>query len=66
MSMRMKLSAGEILDIAAWVEKLGFNRGHEIIIEQDSNSGIGTSITARTNTSEKEGIFIDVTDYDTW
>lgn len=63
--MNMKLNAGEILDIAAWIQKNKFERTHDIIIEQ-TQTGMGMGVEAKASTSEKEGIFIDVTDYDTW
>lgn len=66
MNTKMEMCVGEIMDLAAWVERTGLDRSHRVIIEQDSGSGIGTSTHARTNMTKTEGIFIDLTDYDMW
>ena len=66
MNTRMEMCVGEILDLAAWVEKLGLQRKHHVVIEQSSGGGIGFATQAQVKTSENEGVFIDITDYDMW
>lgn len=66
MSTRMEFNVGEIMDLAAWVEKLGLKRTHRVTVEQDSGNGIGVATQAMVKTSESEGVFIDLTDYDLW
>jgi hypothetical protein len=66
MNTKMEMCVGEILDLAAWVEKLGLKRTHRVTIEQSSGGGIGVATQAMVKTSESEGVFIDITDYDMW
>ena len=66
MNTKMEFCAGEILDLAAWLEKNGLKRDHQVFVEQDSGNGIGVATRARVNMTPTEGIFIDITDYDMW
>jgi hypothetical protein len=63
---RMTLCVGEIMELAAWVEKQGLKRTHRVEVEQDNNSGIGTSTVAKIRMTEDSGIFKDITDFDLW
>jgi hypothetical protein len=66
MIIKMEMNIGEVLDLAAWLEKHGLKRTHRVVIEQECGNGIGTATQARVKTTESEGIFIDITDYDVW
>jgi len=66
MITKMEMNVGEILDLATWLEKHGLKRTHRVVIEQEWGNGIGTATQARVKTTESEGIFIDITDYDVW
>lgn len=57
------MNVGEIMELARWVEQKGLAKTHRIEITY-THTGIGTAIKAMTNMTEKEGIFIDLTDYD--
>lgn len=66
--MKMKMTAGDVFKIAEWLESKGLfdKRDAEVIIESDSSSGIGPSLEVRVTTGDCEGVWIDLTDYDTW
>lgn len=61
----MKLSVGEVMKLAKWLETKGLKDTHEVIIESTA-TGIGSVVEAKVRMTEDEGIFIDLTDYDTW
>jgi hypothetical protein len=61
----MRISVGEIATLAAWVEKQGLKSNHTVRLEQ-TQTGIGNAITAKILMTDDEGIFKDITDYDTW
>jgi adenylosuccinate synthase len=61
----MKISVGEVLKLAKWLETKGLKETHEVIIETTS-TGIGTCVEAKVRMTEDEGLFIDLTDYDSW
>ena len=66
--MRIKMTAGDVFKIAEWLESKGLadNRNAEVFIESDSSSGIGPTLEVRATTGDGEGIWIDLTDYDSW
>ena len=66
MTVKIEMCVGEIMDLAAWLERNGLDRTHHVVIEQDSGSGIGTATQARVEMTKTEGIFINLTDYDMW
>jgi hypothetical protein len=66
MITKVEFCVGEILDLAAWLERNGLKRTHRVVVEQDVGNGIGTATQASVKMTESEGIFIDITDYDTW
>jgi hypothetical protein len=61
----MKMSVGEVLKLAKWLETKGLKETHEVIIET-TQTGIGTCVEAKIRMTEDEGLFIDLTDYDSW
>jgi hypothetical protein len=63
--VNLKMSAGELADLAAWVEKQGLKRNHEVHLEQ-AQTGIGTTLVAKIHLTEDSGIFKDFTDYESW
>jgi len=68
MKMKVKMTAGDVFKIAEWLESKGLydKRDAEVCIETDSNSGIGLSLEVRATTGDREGVWIDMTDYDSW
>jgi hypothetical protein len=65
MSNTMEISVGEIMDLAAWVEKQGLKRSHPVTVEY-TQTGIGTALEAKIKLTEDSGIFKDFTDYESW
>jgi hypothetical protein len=63
--VNLKMSAGELADLAAWVEQQGLKRNHEVRLEQ-VQTGIGCTLVGKIHLTEDSGIFKDFTDYDTW
>lgn len=61
----MRMSVKEINTLAKWCEEKNMKDNHEVIIET-TQTGIGSHVEARVRLTETEGIFIDLTDYDSW
>lgn len=61
----MRMSVGEVMKLAKWLETKGLKDNHEVIIETTA-TGIGTAVEAKVKMTEDEGLFIDLTDYDSW
>lgn len=61
----MRMSVGEVMKLAKWLESKGLKSTHEVEIES-TETGIGNHLEAKIRMTEDEGLFIDLTDYDTW
>ncbi len=66
--MKMKMTVGDVFKIAEWLESKGLydKRDAEVFIEIDCNNGIGPTLEVRATTGDREGVWIDLTDYDNW
>jgi hypothetical protein len=61
----MRMNVGEVMKLAKWLEAKGLESTHQVDIETTA-TGIGTHVEAKVKMTEDEGIFIDLTDYDSW
>ena len=65
--MKMRFTVDEILRVAEWLESKGLydKRKTEVFIERNS-TGIGDTFIIKATTGDNEGIWSDLTDYDSW
>ena len=62
---QVSLSISELCKLADWVEAKNLKPNQSVTIESIA-TGIGCVLIAKVKTSEDEGIFYDLTNYDTW
>lgn len=65
--MKMRFTVDEIFRAAEWLESKGLydKRKNEVFIERNS-TGIGDTFIIKATTGDNEGIWSDLTDYDSW
>lgn len=61
----MRMSVNEVMKLARWLEKKGLKDTHEVVIEY-TETGIGQVLVAKVKTTDDEGLFIDLSDYENW
>lgn len=61
----MKLTIGDVRRILEWAEQKSLTDATPMEISQTSGP-IGDTLKIKVKTSENEGIWADLTDYDSW
>lgn len=61
----MRITVKELSRLMDWIKDNGFGDDMQITIESTSN-GIGSATEASVEIKKGEGIWIDLTDYDSW
>lgn len=60
-----KISVQQLLALGDWVNSKSLSSDQLVTIKVKS-TGIGTAVTASVETTEGEGLWKDLTDYDRW
>ena len=63
---RVKLTVNDLRKLVHWIDSAGVENTAVVEIMVSSSSGIGQSIEAKIETEKGQGIWKDLTDYESW
>jgi len=63
---RIKLTVNDLRELIYWIDSVGVQNTAAVEIVVSNSSGIGPSIEAKVETQPGQGVWKDLTDYDTW